>query len=82
MIGWFCELKNKFTRGTKQTNQNEDVKFVLPFTKPTIREQRNEVSLLTDARMTRPENSVSSQFSNKSQVSFFLYDFISLLYTH
>ena len=58
LVGWFCELKNKFTRGTKQTNQNEDAKFVLPFTKPTIREQRNEVShsLLTDARMTRPDN--------------------------
>ena len=41
---------------TEWTNQNEDAKFVLPFTKPTNRELRNEISdfLLTDVRMARP----------------------------
>ena len=51
----FASLLSRLSRGTELTNQNENAKFVLPFTKPTTRELRNEVShcLLTDVRMTK-----------------------------
>ena len=40
----------------EQTNQNEDTKFVLLFTKSTTHQLRNEVShfLLIETRMSRP----------------------------
>ena len=53
----FASLLSWLSRGT---NQNEDAKYVLPFTKPKTLElrMRNEVShyLLTHSTMTRPAN--------------------------
>ena len=47
----FASLLSRLSRGTELTNQNENAKFVLPFTKPTT--MRFLIFLLTDIRMTR-----------------------------